>query len=117
MITSASSVRVRERSRHFQKRLGPFLRYTLLLGGAFIMIYPLIWLIRSSFKPENLIFTNTGLLSPGWYQGNYSSGWNALDYPFGAFILNSLIICLGSIVGNLLSCSMAAYAFARLRFK
>src|SRR5579885_3795349 len=49
--------------------------------------------------------------------GNYSDGWNALDYPFAQFFLNSLIICLGAVVGNLLSCSLAAYAFARLRFK
>lgn len=117
MITALSNRSSSARPLHWQKRLGTFLKYVLLLGGAFIMIYPLIWLIRSSFKPENMIFSDTGLLSPGWYQGNYSDGWNALDYPFGAFIINSLIICLGSIAGNLISCSMAAYAFARLRFK
>jgi multiple sugar transport system permease protein len=44
-------------------------------------------------------------------------GWNALDYPFTVFFMNSLVVCLGAVIGNIVSCSMAAYAFARLRFK
>jgi len=37
--------------------------------------------------------------------------------PFSTFLLNSLIIAVGSILGNLISCSLAAYAFARMRFR
>ena len=53
--------------------------------------------------------------SPQW--SNYSDGWTALEHPFGHYMLNSAIVVLGSVVGNLVSCSMAAYAFARLQFK
>lgn len=91
--------------------------YLVLLCGVCIMIYPLLWLISASFKPEDTIFSSPGLSSPQWTLGNYSDGWNALDYPFIQFFVNSLVICLGAIVGNILSCSLAAYAFARLRFK
>jgi multiple sugar transport system permease protein len=86
-------------------------------AGALIMLYPLLWMISASFKPQDLIFSTPGLLSSQWTLSNYSGGWNALDYSFGTFFLNSLIVCVGAVVGNLISCSLAAYAFARLRFK
>ena len=45
---------------------------------------------------------------------NFSKGWN--DFlPFNRFLLNSLIITTNNIVGNLISCCLAAFAFARLR--
>jgi multiple sugar transport system permease protein len=114
----AGTGRARSRSyRRLSKSFTRFLVYVVVLGGAVLMIYPLLWLVSASFKPEDLIFSTTGLLSPQWMPGNYSDGWNALDYPFAQFFFNSLIICLGAVVGNLLSCSLAAYAFARLRFK
>ncbi|MBA2393748.1 MAG: carbohydrate ABC transporter permease [Ktedonobacteraceae bacterium] len=81
------------------------------------MIYPLIWMISASFKPEDYIFAGFGLSSPQWTLLNYTDGWNALNYPFTQFFVNSLIICLGAMLGNIISCSMAAYAFARLRLK
>ncbi|HEY3562363.1 MAG TPA: carbohydrate ABC transporter permease, partial [Kribbella sp.] len=43
-------------------------------------------------------------------------GWNALTEPFTRYLLNSALVVFGSILGNLVSCSMAAYAFARLEF-
>ncbi|WP_371864899.1 carbohydrate ABC transporter permease [Dictyobacter aurantiacus] len=91
--------------------------YLIVIMGAIIMLYPLIWMFSASFKPEDQIFANSSLLSPSWIINNYSDGWNALDYGFTVFFVNSLIICLGAVVGNLISCSMAAYAFARLRFR
>jgi multiple sugar transport system permease protein len=47
---------------------------------------------------------------------NYTDGWNALSSPFSVFLLNSTIVVIGSIIGNLVSCSLAAYAFARVEF-
>lgn len=118
MITSLSRVgQARPRTRRLSKKGTRFLVYLVLLGGVCIMIYPLLWLISASFKPEDLIFSSPGLISPQWTLGNYGDGWSALDYPFIQFFLNSLVICLGAIVGNILSCSLAAYAFARLQFK
>jgi multiple sugar transport system permease protein len=48
---------------------------------------------------------------------NYTGGWNALENPFGHYLVNSAIVVIGAIAGNLLSCSLAAYAFARLQFR
>src|SRR5882672_1453031 len=93
------------------------LTHAAVILGALFMVYPLVWMLSASFKPMELIFSNTSLWSPEWTLSNYLDGWGALDYAFATFFLNSLIVCLGSILGNLISCSMAAYAFARLRFK
>ncbi|GLQ58006.1 carbohydrate ABC transporter permease [Devosia nitrariae] len=91
-------------------------RMLLLIAVAVLMSYPLLWLIASSFKPESLIFSDPGLIPAQFTLANYLEGWNRLGVPFGIFMLNSAVICVLAIVGNLFSCSVAAYAFARLEF-
>lgn len=88
-----------------------------IIAGALLMFYPLLWMISASFKPQEFIFSSSSLLSPRWTLSNYIEGWTGLDNPFTTYYINSLIVCVGAIVGNILTCSMAAYAFARLRFK
>lgn len=84
---------------------------------ALFMLYPLFWMLASSFKPENQIFSSTSPLPlHGATLAGYRSGWTALGLPFWTYFLNSGIICLFCVVGNLLSCSLTAFAFARLRF-
>jgi multiple sugar transport system permease protein len=115
--TPIPTLRHRLNSRQASKTLNRALTYLIVLAGVVIMLYPLLWLVSASLKPEDTIFTNLGLWSSTWTLDNYTNGWNALDYPFTQFLLNSTLLCLGAVVGNLISCSMAAYAFARLRFK
>lgn len=89
-----------------------------LLAGAFAMIYPLLWMIGSSFKPDNQIFTELSPLPHSLDLSNYKRGWTlGTGIQFSVFYLNSFIVCAGAIIGNLLSCSLAAYAFARIRFR
>src|SRR5262249_35827736 len=52
-----------------------------------------------------------------WTLENYPTGWTALGHPFSLFLWNSLVIALGAIMGNLVACSLTAYAFARMRFR
>ncbi|GAA3652576.1 carbohydrate ABC transporter permease [Microbacterium marinilacus] len=92
-------------------------KHALLIAVSILMIYPLLWLVVSSFKPNADIFRDLSLFATNLTTENYVNGWNDLQHPFGQFLLNSAIIAFGAIVGNLLSCSMAAYAFARLRFR
>jgi len=93
------------------------LRHVALIGFGLVMLYPLLWMLASSFKPTELIFREPGLVPTEWDLGNYTAGWNALLDPFSHYLLNSGIVVLGSVLGNLVSCSMAAYAFARLKFR
>ncbi|MFF1817759.1 carbohydrate ABC transporter permease [Kribbella sp. NPDC058245] len=87
-----------------------------LIATALVMLYPLIWMIVSSLRPGNEIFRDPGLLVKDLRIENYRAGWSALTEPFTRYLLNSAVVVLGSILGNLVSCSMAAYAFARLEF-
>jgi multiple sugar transport system permease protein len=91
-------------------------KHAILILAGTLMIYPLLWMVVSSLRPNELIFRDPGLWLNSLEMSNYTSGWSALTHPFGHYMLNSAIVVIGSILGNLISCSMAAYAFARLQF-
>lgn len=93
-----------------------WLIYVVLTAIAVVLIYPLVWMVSASLKPESAIFSNPAALFTGLEVDNYLSGWTGTGRPFGAYILNSLIVGLGAVVGNVIACSMAGYVFARLRF-
>ncbi len=91
-------------------------RHTLMILASALMIYPLLWMLVSSFRPNDRIFQESGLFLTEFHLENYTFGWNALNQPFGHYLINSAIVVLGCILGNVVSCSLAAYAFARLKF-
>ncbi|WP_439652017.1 carbohydrate ABC transporter permease [Pelagibacterium xiamenense] len=109
----AAGIRARRRKREARSRL---LKHVFLLIFAFIMIYPLLWMLASSLKPDDEIFGRLSLWPSEFHWSNYSEGWNALRVSFSRFYLNSAFVTVVSVIGNLLSCSFAAYAFARLEF-
>lgn len=109
----AHSIR-QERAR--RARRAGFLKHLFLIVTSLIMVYPLIWMLASSLKPENQIFGNLGLWPSEFRWENYVSGWNAMAVSFTHFFLNSTVVTVLSVIGNVISCSFAAYAFARLEF-
>jgi multiple sugar transport system permease protein len=92
------------------------MRHLWLIALSLVMIYPLLWLVVASLRPEELVFRDASLVVSDLSFDNYRFGWNALAHPFGRYLLNTAVLTLGAIIGNLVSCSMAAYAFARLSF-
>ena len=103
-------------ARDQRNKRAALLKHVFLIAASFIMIYPLLWMIASSLKPNNEIFGQLGLLpsDPQW--SNYTTGWNALPVSFTNFFWNSTVVTVLSVIGNVISCSFAAYAFARLEF-
>ena len=93
------------------------LKHVLLIAASLVMIYPVLWMLVSSFRPTDVIFRTPGLWVNDLVIENYTEGWNALSDPFTTYLVNSAIIVIGAIAGNLLSCSLAAYAFGRLHFR
>ncbi len=89
--------------------------HALLIGGAVLMAYPLLWMLAGSFRPP-LELGDPGLAVRRPTLDNYVQGWTALGRPFTVFFLNSAIICALAVAGNLISCTLAAFAFARLHF-
>lgn len=101
----------RRRERHWRGT------HPLLIAIGLLMLYPVLWMLASSFKPTAIIFSDAGLWPHSFTFENYLHGWTALRIPFAIFFRNSFIVAGGAVIGNLLTCSMAAYAFARLDFK
>jgi multiple sugar transport system permease protein len=114
--TLRTTVSARRQSVVNWARLRPMVIHVVLAGSALVMLYPVIWMVVSSLRPGNEIFRDPGILVKDLRIENYRIGWNALTEPFTRYLLNSAVVVLGAILGNLVSCSMAAYAFARLEF-
>jgi multiple sugar transport system permease protein len=83
-----------------------------------IVIYPVLWMIGTSFKPAVEIASSIRPWPVHFTAGNYPQGWSANPgVTFGRFFANSAVVAVGAVLGNLFGCSLAAYAFARLRFR
>lgn len=104
------------RNRERRQRWSALFKHAFLIACSIIMIYPLLWLLSASLKPDNEIFGNLWLWPTEIQWSNYSEGWGALVVSFTQFYWNSTVVTVLSVIGNVLSCSFAAYAFARLEF-
>src|SRR5207237_9745157 len=90
--------------------------YTVLLAGGLVMMAPFLWMVAASLKTRAEVFGTAPFELPsGVHLENYATMWNAL--PFAAFFTNSVKLALLSTVGQLVSCSMAGFAFAVLEFR
>ena len=114
--TAITAQQYREARARRAKRAG-LLKHIFLILTSLIMVYPLIWMLSASFKPQDQIFMSGIWPTADWSIDSYFRGWNGLRTSFSVFFMNSFVIAALSVVGNLIACSMAAYAFARLRFK
>ena len=82
-----------------------------------IVLYPLLWMLGTSFKSPQEIASNIGLWPKHFTPGNFGAGWHKFDVGFGRFFLNSALVAGLTVVGNVLSCLLAAYALGRLKFR
>ncbi|WFE26359.1 carbohydrate ABC transporter permease [Solwaraspora sp. WMMD791] len=93
-------------------------RVAMLVTILVVVLYPLIWVVGSSLKSPTEVASNLSVIpqDPTW--ANYPDGWNYLrNISFGRFFWNSTVIATATVVANAVSCLLAAYAFARLRFR
>ncbi len=95
---------------------GVVLSHVLLYTLAFATVAPFLWMVLTSFKDLSEIFS----YPPTWWPErftteNYTSAFQAA--PFGRFYANSLFVAVVVTLGQLVTCSLAAYAFARMEFR
>lgn len=102
-----------ERTGGVWRRVAFYVGMTL---ASLFMLYPLLWMVASSLRPDNEIFSTVSIIPETVSFEAYVRGWSGLRVPFSVFFWNSLVIAVASVVGHLISCSLAAYAFARLDF-
>lgn len=96
-------------------RATTFHSFIILFG--FFMIYPLLWMIFSTFKPNDEIF-GTAFLWPKTFQfDSYIRGWQGVGgVPFGTFFKNSFFYVILATIGTVISSAVVAYGFARIKF-
>lgn len=101
------------------RRVSPLLRFGMhlvLLSAAVVFATPLLWMVTSSLKSQVELNENPYALLPeklAWE--NYPLAVRSM--PYLVYLRNSLLLCAGSVVGTVFSCSLAAYGFARLRWR
>ncbi|MEC0202027.1 carbohydrate ABC transporter permease [Paenibacillus lautus] len=89
--------------------------HILLAVGALLMIMPFLWMISTSFKSfADSMSVPPKWLPVEWHPDNYLRVIQTID--FGTYYLNTVIVTVGRTAGQLILCSLAAYAFASLRF-
>ncbi len=92
------------------------LLHTTLIIVSFAMLYPILWMLSGSFRPQDELFGTSSLIPSAVDIGGYIRGWTGLQVSFGQFFWNSALIAIFATIGNVVGCSLAAFAFARLRF-
>ncbi len=96
-------------------RLTDALTCAVLILGGLTMLAPFLWMVSTSLMDEFEVFSFPPHLFPEVVRwSNYPEALTAL--PFGRFFLNSAVMAVGIVAGQLFICSLAGYAFARLRF-
>jgi multiple sugar transport system permease protein len=95
----------------------PFFKHLVLIGLASVMFYPLAWMVSASLRPDVAINNFSLWPGPDFTFENYARAWQGVGgISLGGFFLNSLIVAVATVIGNVVSCAMAAYAFARIHF-
>jgi multiple sugar transport system permease protein len=105
------------RVRTRRERRSALIKHALLILASFGMLYPLLWMVSSSFKPESEIFGNLSLIPSHIVLNNYVDGWRGLRVSFTTFYQNSFLIAILAVIADLMACSITAFAFARLEFR
>ena len=102
-------------ARRIQRGLGRGLIFLILVAGAFVFLFPFLWMLSTSLKtPQEIIATKTVWIpaQPQWK--NYAE---ALGYfPFVRYLMNTLFLVSMNVVGTLFSSALVGYSFARLRW-
>lgn len=110
-------VRLDRRSR-IKRRIARTIIYGLLVGGALVTLWPLLWMVSTSLKPTNEVFRLPPNLIPEVFTPeNYIRALFGSDPGFGVFGMNTLVLELLIVTGTVLTSAMAAYAFSRVRWR
>lgn len=101
-----------------QKTISTIIYHVLVAAASVGMLYPLLWMLGSSFKPNNEIFTSVERLIPKTFTlENYVNGWRGFaGLSFAVFFKNSFFVAIIASLGATLSSAVVAFGLARLRF-
>jgi ABC-type glycerol-3-phosphate transport system permease component len=89
-------------------------KHAVLIALSFLAVFPLYWMLVTSFKPETEVFSSS-LLPYHWTFDNYLQAWKAI--PIARMLTNSIVVAVAQTVMQLLTSILAAYAFTRWNFR
>lgn len=104
------------RSAKLQKQVSIGFSLIVLSVGLVFFLFPIYWMVTASLKTLDEVF----LFPPSWWpkELQWQNYREALTFmPFGRYALNTILVTSANVVGTVLSCSLVAFAFARLRAK
>jgi oligogalacturonide transport system permease protein len=91
--------------------------YIFLSVLGIVMVYPLLWLLGSSFKTNHEIFTSLGIIPKEVITDGFVKGWQGPgQFTYGRFFYNTFLMVLPTVAGTVISSALVAYGFARFRF-
>jgi len=102
-----------------QLRRIPYLSHAILIAMTVFMLYPIAWMVASSFKESSTVFVDAASLIPNqWNFDNYINGWKGVaGVTFTTFFANTFLVVGIATVGSVLSSAVIAYGFSRIRFR
>ena len=114
-----SECAMKEENMKAKKAYKKVLYHVLVLVLGFFMIYPVLWMISGSFKENAEILRGTlSLIPQNLKASNYGTGWRGFGgITFATFFKNSFVITTIATFGTVLSSSLVAYAFSRVKFR
>jgi multiple sugar transport system permease protein len=108
-------VNVKTQSARKKEDWKKILLIVVLFIGGLVFLYPFVWMISTSLKDTVEVYTRPLALIPLIFKpANYQRAFTLV--PFARFYINTIIMTLGRVVGQVLLAAMAAYSFARLKF-
>ncbi|MET9062349.1 carbohydrate ABC transporter permease [Streptomyces antibioticus] len=116
-MTTATSPAPRSTLTRRRRRGGSIVWHLGALGVLAVVLYPVVWVVGASFKPSKDIIASLDLLPTEPVRANFSGLADGISgIPVSSFFVNSLIYAVLAVAGVVVSSSLTAYAFARIRF-
>jgi multiple sugar transport system permease protein len=105
-----------KKGRNASRKSAHWLAYLVLIVGSLAFLYPFIWMISASLRSlEEIAVSGMNVWPESWRWDNYVKALTA--FPFGSYLINTLLTTIFPIIGTVLSCSLVGYAFARFKVK
>jgi multiple sugar transport system permease protein len=118
VVENALEAPPQPRRRVKRKTVNTIIWFVVLLALTAVVLYPLVWLLFATFKPSSEFGQNPGLIPENPTIDNYFKVVEGIGgTPLWRFFANSLLIAVAAVIGTVLSSALAAYAFARIKFR
>ena len=118
MSIASGTIQNLSASQRRERRVQHLATHLVLLLGAVVILFPMAWMLSTSLKAPDQVkqFPPIWIPRPLVWE-NYINAVTIFPVPFLLFVWNSFYLSLGNVIGSIVSNTIVAFAFARLRFR